>query len=317
MMTFFIRHGNFAVRTDVLDNLRRQHLIAIHFPHRRGRLGVSDNVSFNPEEYSGNGLKGMNALNRLAKHGGYIFAEYRGSTQILIGIVRPQQPGIFFTEWSDRNREAKLKTLKVSHVKWIKPFDVSKIPPKPARVTIAQWHQASGLVPRLLAAQKNSRKSRSIKPITLAEDLKDTAEYLDQNGAFDAASIIDARERTLALIAQRQGQPAFRERLLRVYENKCAICGCDVKPALEAAHIIQYRGPKTNHVQNGILLRADLHVLFDLGLMTINPGDMKVKVHRSLGGSYYKQFDGKALSLPKRKDCWPSKAALLQRRRQF
>lgn len=314
MKTYFVRHGNLAVTTSVLDRLRRNHLVAIHFPYRHGssRLSPSDNTSLNPDDYSGEvgAVRAVNALNRLAEQGGYIFAQYRGSTQILIGIVRPQQPKIFQTRYSDRNREAKLKTLKVSGAKILNALNLLSTPPKPARGTIAEWHKAKTFVGRLLAARNNSQNPDRSQAGSLPERLKETAEYLDQGGAFDPRSVNDARQYTLTSIAQRQRQPQFRDKLLRVYGHKCAISGCDVDAALEAAHIIKYRGPKTNHVQNGILLRADLHVLLDLGLLTINAGDMKVRLHRSLRGTYCSEFEAKSLRLPKRKDCWPSKAAL-------
>jgi hypothetical protein len=317
MNTYFIRHGNLAVTTSVLDRLRHQHLVAIHYPRYRGRMLSSDNLSLNPAHYTGKGEKAaINSLNRLAENGGYIFAEYRGSTQVLVGVVRPQQPKISRTRWSDRNREALLKTLRISQVKTLNALNLSNVPPKPARGTIAEWHKAKTFVSRLLAARSSNHKRSSLRPDSLSKELEDTAEYLDEGGAFDPNSINDARQRTLTSIAQRQGQPEFRQKLLRAYGNKCAISGCDVEPALEAAHIMKYRGPKTNHVQNGILLRADLHVLFDLRLLTINTRGMKVMLHHSLRSSYCAQFHGKPMNLPARKSWRPSNAALMARRKQ-
>ncbi|RZM24778.1 MAG: HNH endonuclease, partial [Pedobacter sp.] len=70
-------------------------------------------------------------------------------------------------------------------------------------------------------------------------------------------------------ITARRGQKSFRDKLLKAYEYKCAVTGCDVIATLEACHIMPYNGDYTNHIQNGILLRSDIHVLFDLGLLTI------------------------------------------------
>ena len=53
------------------------------------------------------------------------------------------------------------------------------------------------------------------------------------------------------------------------YEGKCAVTGCDVPDVLQAAHIFPYMGPETNHPSNG-LLRADIHTLFDLGLIELS-----------------------------------------------
>ena len=59
----------------------------------------------------------------------------------------------------------------------------------------------------------------------------------------------------------------FRDALIGAYAGRCAITGCSVLDILEAAHITPYLGPDTNHVTNGLLLRADLHTLFDTCLL--------------------------------------------------
>ena len=92
-------------------------------------------------------------------------------------------------------------------------------------------------------------------------------------------SMEDARRRIEATIVLRQGQGAFRDSLLEAYGCRCAISGCDVPEALEAAHIIPYKGEHTNVVVNGLLLRADLHTLFDLGLIAIDTADLLVLLH--------------------------------------
>lgn len=53
--------------------------------------------------------------------------------------------------------------------------------------------------------------------------------------------------------------------LLKAYGGKCAITGCDVLEALEAAHIYPLQGVATNDASSGLLRRSDLHTLFDLG----------------------------------------------------
>jgi predicted restriction endonuclease len=95
---------------------------------------------------------------------------------------------------------------------------------------------------------------------------------------FNPADLEDARERVAGEISKRRGQPAFRRKLLKIYGNRCAITGCNAVEVLEACHIVPYLGPKTNHPSNGLVLRADLHTLFDLGLVTIDPQNMSVRV---------------------------------------
>ena len=112
---------------------------------------------------------------------------------------------------------------------------------------------------------------------------------------FDPRKIEDARKKITASITQRQGQAAFRQSLLNAYGGSCCITGCDVEQALEAAHIVPYRGPETNLVKNGLLLRSDIHILFDLYLISINPETRKVELAPQLANTQYREFAGKPL----------------------
>lgn len=118
-------------------------------------------------------------------------------------------------------------------------------------------------------------------------------------------SMEDARERVITAITRRRGQAMFRSRLLAAYEGKCAISGCSVEAVLEAAHIVPYRGQHTNETSNGLLLRADLHTLFDLDLLRIEPETRLVVLDATLRGSSYDEFHGKALRRPKNPDDQP------------
>lgn len=131
---------------------------------------------------------------------------------------------------------------------------------------------------------------------------------------FDPANIDDARQRISRTIAQRRGQRAFRDALLAAYEGRCAISGCSVVDVLEAAHIHPYRGPETNKVVNGLLLRADLHTLFDCGLLAIDPASMTVLVAPSLRQSDYGAFHGRKLLIPQQQAHRPSRDALAMHR---
>ena len=132
--------------------------------------------------------------------------------------------------------------------------------------------------------------------------------------AFDPASVEDARQRTKRSITQRRGQKAFRQSLLRAYEGKCAITGCAVPDVLEASHIYPYQGPKTNHVTNGLLLRADIHTLFDCGLITIDPDTLMVLTNEQLRDSNYRAYDNRRLRVPQNPAQQPSATALRMRR---
>jgi hypothetical protein len=117
--------------------------------------------------------------------------------------------------------------------------------------------------------------------------------------SLDPATIKDARKRTLASIVQRQGQGLFRRRLLEAYGRRCAITGCATEEVLDAVHITPYLGKATNHLTNGLLLRSDLHTLFDLGLIGVAPSTFALILSPSLQSGDYARYAGKPISVPK------------------
>jgi hypothetical protein len=129
---------------------------------------------------------------------------------------------------------------------------------------------------------------------------------------FDPSNAYDDRHKILAEVARRQGQKDFRKKLLEAYDGCCAISGESVPSVLQAAHITPYLGPHTNHVTNGILLRADLHTLFDLKLIKVNPATYTVIVSQNLIGTPYGELQGRELRLPKKPSLRPSPLAIAQ-----
>ncbi|HEY3155369.1 MAG TPA: HNH endonuclease [Candidatus Eisenbacteria bacterium] len=128
---------------------------------------------------------------------------------------------------------------------------------------------------------------------------------------FEPTSLEDRRRETNRMIVLRQGQQGFRRALLLAYQGRCAITGCDGVQALEAAHIVPYRGLVTNHPTNGLLLRADIHNLFDLGLLAIDPANLKVLWSSELDGtSYVPVLRGATVRRPVDSGLAPSQAAL-------
>jgi hypothetical protein len=137
-------------------------------------------------------------------------------------------------------------------------------------------------------------------------------EKLEHKVDFDPTNTEDARDKVLRSIAQRRGQSKFRHKLIKAYDGKCAISQTAVEAVLEAAHITPYLGEQTNHITNGILLRTDLHTLFDLNLLKIDPNNMKVRVSPSLQASPYWVYNGRKVSLPKTPQDRPSPLALAE-----
>lgn len=123
------------------------------------------------------------------------------------------------------------------------------------------------------------------------------SEELDMIGIddFDPKSQNDARKKVLREVVQRQGQKFFRESLLKIYNACCVISQCNVPAVLEAAHITPYLGTETNNPSNGFILRADIHTLWDLALIAINPNDMKVYISPALEGTQYEIYKDRSI----------------------
>ena len=128
---------------------------------------------------------------------------------------------------------------------------------------------------------------------------------------FDPENVSDARNTIMRAIRERRGQQSFRDNLLGAYERRCAISGCEIVDVLEAAHITPYLGPDTNHVTNGLLLRADLHTLMDCGLLVIDPTTYAVVLAPALRAAPdYKGLHGRRLHDPVPISAAPSPKAL-------
>ncbi len=128
--------------------------------------------------------------------------------------------------------------------------------------------------------------------------LEQETKAAEASGSFSATDEVDERQRVLAAIVRRRGQPAFRKALLDAYSGCCAMTGCNVVDALEAAHINPYNGLPSNSPRNGLLLRADVHTLFDLHLISINPDSLKISIAPSLQESNYLELNGSAIATP-------------------
>ncbi|WP_404482023.1 HNH endonuclease [Novosphingobium sp. BL-52-GroH] len=138
-------------------------------------------------------------------------------------------------------------------------------------------------------------------------DIFPLADRSDDLATFDPTNIEDGRRKIERLVTLRQGQRAFRQALLSAYQGRCAISGCDVEEVLEAAHIMPYMGEHTNAVTNGLLLRADLHTLFDLGLIMID-ADYRISASEKIGGAF--SLPSHITNLPTSLALRPSSAAL-------
>jgi hypothetical protein len=150
-----------------------------------------------------------------------------------------------------------------------------------------------------------------------ADELLKTTAQVDKAQYFSPASLKDEREKKLREIVARRGQPDFRNKLIAAYDGRCTVTNCDAVAALEAAHIVPYIGPQSNHVTNGLLLRADIHTVFDLDLIGIDPDSLTVSLAPAISSTVYADLQGKKLHLPASPLDHPNQEALVQRWKRF
>lgn len=118
-------------------------------------------------------------------------------------------------------------------------------------------------------------------------------------------------------IKTRRGQQRFRRQLLDAYRKSCAVTGARVVELLEAAHIVPHSLMTDYSTRNGLLLRTDIHTLFDLNLMSVDERCV-VHVSRALSNTDYWQYHGKRLkTIPDRSEDQPSATGLARRHESF
>ena len=127
---------------------------------------------------------------------------------------------------------------------------------------------------------------------------------------FDPRFLDDERRKVVRGVVQRQGQPGFRRVLLDAYGSMCVATEYDASDALEAAHILPYRGPLTNHHSNGLLFRSDIHSLFDLGMLAVHESDLCLILAPELRHTRYGQLHGRRIASPRPGFEPPSREAL-------
>jgi len=136
----------------------------------------------------------------------------------------------------------------------------------------------------------------------------DSAEYIDflqsdfekynhlltyENSESYVETIDD--EKVKALIKSRRGQPQFREALLNAFNGTCCVTQCNVIKVLEAAHIKPHSEETDYDPNNGLLLRSDIHTLYDQQLLSIDE-EGAVNIAMELLETEYGQYQGKKLN---------------------
>jgi len=116
------------------------------------------------------------------------------------------------------------------------------------------------------------------------------------------------------LVKPRLGQGAFRILVTDNYRRRCAVSGERTLPALDAAHIRPFSSGGSHEASNGVLMRRDIHSLFDLGYVTITP-ELKFEVSRKIreeyeNGRQYYALQGTGIAVPEKIERRPEPSAL-------
>lgn len=129
-------------------------------------------------------------------------------------------------------------------------------------------------------------------------------ESVNERLAARTSEVVSSDERFGAphLIRPRLGQGAFRILVTDIYQRRCAISLERTLPALEAAHIRPYGDGGEHAARNGLLLRRDIHSLFDAGYVTVTP-DLRFEVSRRIreefdNGKHYYALHGQTIQVP-------------------
>jgi hypothetical protein len=223
------------------------------------------------------------------KKGDFIWVHFAAPDSALYAVGRVAKTAMWNSDWEKYSIK----------IRWDKKLtERLRLSPIPL--------SAYGQVPYVSARKANERTQRVLSH-WLKGKVSLTAAKRDEEVGFRTTEV-----------EQRVGQPEFRATLLRAYDNTCAITGCRVDEVLEAAHIRPVKKNGNHSIKNGLLLRADLHNLFDRGLVTIDR-QYRILLDESIrSAKEYRKLHGQRLAkIPKRTVDRPSKVLLEQHRRLF
>lgn len=103
---------------------------------------------------------------------------------------------------------------------------------------------------------------------------------------------------------QRLGQQAFKGVVLDAYRHRCAITGAKIRPVLQAAHILPLPNGGQHRLDNGLLLRSDVHIMFDRGYLGVDPKHrllVSPRLREDFGnGEEFYSRHGQQISVPER-----------------
>ncbi|WP_028998481.1 HNH endonuclease [Azohydromonas australica] len=123
-------------------------------------------------------------------------------------------------------------------------------------------------------------------------------QLLGQGSAAETrVAAAQASVEAMSSIEARRGPAALRTRLLQAWGGRCAVTGCAVEDLLEVAHVTPAAPAAAERLGDAVVLRSDIHTLFDLGLMTVDD-QCHVRVSPQLRDSEYWAYNGRAIQHP-------------------
>jgi len=144
--------------------------------------------------------------------------------------------------------------------------------------------------------------SETANGASLIQDVYDRIRSSHTNNWLQPDQGFEAKE-GLTLTPYRIGQGAFRVMVTEAYNRRCAISGEKTLPVLDAAHIVPFSEQGSYAVKNGLLLRKDIHTLYDRGYITITPSyhievSSRLKEDYGNGKIYYAYHGSQMPNLP-------------------
>lgn len=150
--------------------------------------------------------------------------------------------------------------------------------------------------PPLRAAQVQAKESGP-QPLEMTMPTYQATEPEAPLG-FDPFAVVDERKKEESLSVRREGQKEFIKAMRANWGARCLVTKTTVTAVLDAAHIFRYGGTSTNDPRNGLLLRTDIHRLFDSHLVSFSyeGANLVFHVSGSLKAGEYGQYDGQIVT---------------------
>lgn len=172
MKTFFCRHSSkLDIDDETFNNLWENDYMAIHYPtSKHERNETSDCESTNPNDYSGSAKKAINALNKISRHGGYVFSVYENQNDYKIGLVEPNSEiELIEGKWGNKHgvkgRTAILKAIKFKKSKVLNRLDALSLTcAQPRQGTICEWSKVGKRVQNLMNGINKKKELSDLTP---------------------------------------------------------------------------------------------------------------------------------------------------------